>query len=120
VRDVAVSFLERHPELRHYSAAALVAWALAEAFPCKPQGLSRGKAVPVEPEPSDITDKNIVAGAQEGLRQLGFDPGPVDGIEGPKTRAAVRAFEKARGLPETGRISPELIQELSNAFYEMT
>jgi hypothetical protein len=33
-RDVAVNYLTRHPELRHYAAAPLVAWALAEAFPC--------------------------------------------------------------------------------------
>jgi hypothetical protein len=35
-RDIAVLFLEAHPELRPYSAASLVAEALAEAFPCPP------------------------------------------------------------------------------------
>jgi hypothetical protein len=34
VQDVAVNFLTRHPELRHYGAVGLVAAALAEAFPC--------------------------------------------------------------------------------------
>jgi len=32
--DSAVAFLTSHPELRHWAAAALVAEALAEAFPC--------------------------------------------------------------------------------------
>lgn len=33
-RDVAVTFLMAHPEMRHYLAAGLVAQALSEAFPC--------------------------------------------------------------------------------------
>jgi hypothetical protein len=35
-RDVVIRFLEQHPEARHYSAASIVALALAAAFPCKP------------------------------------------------------------------------------------
>ena len=34
LRDVVVKFLEGHPEERHFAAAALVAQALAKAFPC--------------------------------------------------------------------------------------
>ena len=33
--DVAMQFLRRHPELRHYAASGLVAQALSEAFPCQ-------------------------------------------------------------------------------------
>lgn len=35
IRDVAVQWLERHPQHRHLAAAGLVAAALAEAFPCR-------------------------------------------------------------------------------------
>ena len=35
---------------------------------------------------------------QAELKKQGFDPGDIDGAWGPKTRAAVRAFQKARGL----------------------
>ncbi|ETD90412.1 NlpC/P60 family protein [Rhodobacter capsulatus] len=36
--------------------------------------------------------------AQERLRALGFDPGPIDGLCGPKTKAAITAFGRSRGL----------------------
>ena len=33
---------------------------------------------------------------QTGVKSLGFDPGPLDGQDGPGTRAAIAAFEKSR------------------------
>ena len=35
VRDIAVQFLVKHPELRHHTASYLVTQALSKAFPCK-------------------------------------------------------------------------------------
>jgi hypothetical protein len=35
VKDVAVSYLQRYPEMRHLDASGLVGTALFEAFPCK-------------------------------------------------------------------------------------
>ncbi len=43
-------------------------------------------------------DRRLVAGTQSGLRDLGYDPGPVDGILGPRTRAAIRAYQKDHRL----------------------
>lgn len=38
-----------------------------------------------------------VANIQRDLAQLGYDPGPVDGLMGPRTRAAIARFEDAQG-----------------------
>jgi peptidoglycan hydrolase-like protein with peptidoglycan-binding domain len=35
---------------------------------------------------------------QQALSDRGFDPGPVDGVMGPKTRQAMRNFRQAQGL----------------------
>jgi outer membrane protein OmpA-like peptidoglycan-associated protein len=42
------------------------------------------------------------------LKDLGeeFDPGPVDGIEGPKTKEAVKKYQQARGLTVDGIAGP--------------
>lgn len=45
-----------------------------------------------------------VLAVQMRLRQFGFDPGPADGIFGPRTRAGLVNFQKAQGLPATGRV----------------
>src|SRR5262249_5347933 len=42
--------------------------------------------------------------AQRHLKDAGFDPGPVDGILGASTRAALREFQQAQGLPQTGQL----------------
>jgi N-acetylmuramoyl-L-alanine amidase len=41
-------------------------------------------------------------GVQARLNNLGFDCGAVDGIIGPMTQEALRAFQKKYGLSETG------------------
>lgn len=39
---------------------------------------------------------------QEALKELGFNPGAVDGVFGSKTESAVKAFQKARGIVVDG------------------
>jgi lysozyme family protein len=39
---------------------------------------------------------------QEKLKAAGMDPGPLDGVFGPKTLAAVKAFQSAKGLQHDG------------------
>ena len=43
---------------------------------------------------------------QTRLKSLGFDPGPLDGDWGRLTMAAVKAFQKARGLEVDGIVGP--------------
>jgi len=50
--------------------------------------------------------------AQTALAQLGFNPGPADGIVGSGTRTALRAWQQGRGLPADGYLSIDLVRKL--------
>lgn len=56
-----------------------------------------------------------IAGIQQRLFNLGFDPGPIDGILGPLTKAGVTAFQKDNELQVdgiAGRITKAKLVEL--------
>lgn len=44
---------------------------------------------------------------QQALAAAGFDPGAIDGKMGPKTKAAITAFQRARGLKVDGIAGPQ-------------
>lgn len=50
---------------------------------------------------------------QERLAYWGFNPGGVDGINGPKTKEAVKAFQKAKGLAVDGIVGSKTRAALS-------
>ena len=60
--------------------------------------------VAATPAKKVIKPSKAVAKAQTALKAAGFDPGPIDGVTGKKTRAAVSAFQKAKNMPVTGRL----------------
>ena len=49
---------------------------------------------------------------QEALKAKGNDPGPIDGRMGPKTRAALKAFQETNGLKATGQLDNETAEKL--------
>lgn len=50
--------------------------------------------------------------AQSALKALGFDPGEPDGVFGTRSRAALKAWQQARGLPADGHLTVELSARL--------
>ena len=49
-------------------------------------------------------DKATVYQVQKRLKELGYDPGPIDGIWGKQTESAIRKFQSDNSLSKTGRI----------------
>ncbi len=65
-----------------------------------------------EAVPYFLPARDVVSRVQNSLSALGFDPGPVDGVVGAKTRGAIRSYQRSVGLGEDGRISDALIRRL--------
>lgn len=55
----------------------------------------------------------VVKRIQSGLRDQGYEPGPVDGLMGPRTAAAIRRYQRDNGLLTDGRASVELAQHVA-------
>jgi formate hydrogenlyase subunit 3/multisubunit Na+/H+ antiporter MnhD subunit len=60
------------------------------------------------PQPS----RALVTAVQQTLQQRGYNPGPADGLMGPRTASAIGRFQRERGLEDTGRISFALLDQL--------
>ena len=45
-----------------------------------------------------------IKGVQQALSKLGFDPGKIDGIDGPNTQKAVRAFQAHASIGIDGQV----------------
>jgi len=66
-------------------------------------------AWPVDDPPLARADREEV---QRLLTTLGYDVGGVDGLIGGRTQAAVRAYQRANGLPPDGYASQRLLERL--------
>ncbi|WP_246221750.1 peptidoglycan-binding domain-containing protein [Marichromatium bheemlicum] len=49
---------------------------------------------------------------QVALQELGYRPGPADGVYGPATRAALKRFQRHHGLAVTGRFNQATMTRL--------
>lgn len=60
---------------------------------------------------TNAAEHETMKGVQQVLADLGYDPGPVDGAWGENTSRAISAFQRDRSIPESGQITPELLNE---------
>ncbi|MGX1983443.1 carboxyl-terminal processing protease [Thermolongibacillus altinsuensis] len=65
----------------------------------------------------DMNNEQIKS-AQQMLKGLGFDPGREDGYFSKETEQAVKAFQKANGLPVTGKINQNTASVLQTKVME--
>jgi len=50
--------------------------------------------------------------AQQALKNKGYDPGPVDGVMGAKTKEAIKSFQNASNLQATGTLDAQTADKL--------
>jgi hypothetical protein len=58
---------------------------------------------------------SVVVRVQERLARSGYYRGPIDGVIGPRTRYAIRAYERSHGLPADGIIDHRLLRTMGLA-----
>jgi len=58
------------------------------------------------PGPAAAYTNPQIPGLQVALRARGYDPGPIDGVVGPRTAHAVRAFQRRAGIHADGLAGP--------------
>ena len=64
------------------------------------------------PTPSPRNLSMMTVRVQEALMRQGYYKGGVDGVSGPQTRAAIIEYQKAQGLPQTGRMDIQTLTRL--------
>jgi hypothetical protein len=85
-----------------------------ETAPVRSTGSAAQEALPLSvlPELRACLAAVPVRRAQEALKRLGIAVGPIDGIRGPLTEAALREFQRQRGLRPSGQLDPETLSAL--------
>jgi peptidoglycan hydrolase-like protein with peptidoglycan-binding domain len=73
---------------------------------------ARQAVAPIDPATLAAAYQARLMRAQEALTELGYDPGPADGIFRPQTAASLREFQRVQGLGITGRANAETLERL--------
>lgn len=101
--------IEPHEYLKACPCFDVIPWARSVGLPA-----ARIRGAWDTPNPPGPDDRTVYL--QTLLKRAGYEFGPVDGIAGPKTRAALKRFQAAAGLPETGDFDAPTVARLRAMF----
>jgi hypothetical protein len=87
-----------------HPAVTMPAPSVAEATPPLPES-KRAERV------ASLTNDEVRE-MQAWLKAFGFDPGPIDGYPGARTKAAIRRYQAARHAEETGELDRSLLRKV--------
>src|SRR5262245_13161551 len=68
--------------------------------------------------PATLNDEGVRR-VQQGIGKKGIDPGPIDGIFGPRTKEAVRRFQDRYGIKSTGEVDNQTLFALGESELEL-
>jgi peptidoglycan hydrolase-like protein with peptidoglycan-binding domain len=99
------------------STAAAIALLLEGPFglassPALVRAAERGNELVARRRHAPGPSRRFVSEAQRTLQRLGYEPGPIDGVVGPRTRSALLSFQETKGLAATGQLDPESMARL--------
>jgi N-acetyl-anhydromuramyl-L-alanine amidase AmpD len=89
-----------------------IPWATGKGLPAASIRGAWDKNAPAKPVGPDA--RNVYL--QRLLAKAGFQFGAIDGQIGPKTKAALRLYQKFVGLPQSGVFDPNTVKRLRYAF----
>jgi len=58
------------------------------------------------------SDSSSITQLQQALNDKGFNAGPVDGVSGPKTKAALKQFQQSQGIAASGKADNQTLAAL--------
>ncbi len=61
---------------------------------------------------TSLQGEATVRQVQEALQKAGYDPGPIDGIMGPRTEQALSRFQQANGLSSSANLDAQTLSAL--------
>jgi len=64
------------------------------------------------PRSGSMAGNKDIKKVQQALKEKGQDPGAIDGVMGPKTKEALKAFQQQQGLKATGTLDDQTKQAL--------
>ena len=62
--------------------------------------------------PAATSEPRFIREAQRTLGDLGYRPGPIDGVVGRRTRGALARYQRSEGIPVTGYLDAETLVRL--------
>jgi peptidoglycan hydrolase-like protein with peptidoglycan-binding domain len=68
----------------------------------------------VQQDPAAPQRDELVVAVQQALRNASYYAGPIDGIAGPRTRAAIETYERAKGRALSGEVTRDLLAALNS------
>ena len=106
----AVGLTHNHATTRTPAASASTSAPAASATSSAPAS----PAQPTTPASPAVTPSASVKKLQQELGQLNYYEGPVDGIMGTQTAAAIKDLQRQAGLPQTGTMNAATQAALDN------
>jgi len=61
---------------------------------------------------AQASDTETIRAAQQALNDKGYKAGTVDGVMGPHTAAAIKSFQQAQGLQQSGKLDSSTLAAL--------